>query len=162
MRHPHSVVSRSVWSQNPWRDHDHENRQKSLQSESCNNDQVAQEKWAELAQMTCSWPFWKGNALSCHFLSWPWLMGAGTKTHCLGWERTTGLPALQASTAPGFGRPRRFHSKRGWPRPKAQAAPSQIFSKMDNGRGLGIQTLGFGHPFSRQIWGAFRPLTPAT
>ena len=27
------------------------------------------------------------------------------------------LPVLQASTSPGFGRPRRFHAKRGWPKP---------------------------------------------
>ena len=32
-------------------------------------------------------------------------------------------PVLQASTAPGFGRPRRFHAKRRWPRPKAWMAP---------------------------------------
>ncbi len=32
-------------------------------------------------------------------------------------------PLLQASTAPGIGRPRRFHAKRGWPKPKAQPAP---------------------------------------
>ncbi len=53
-----------------------------------------------------------------------------------------GGPVLQSSTAPGFGRPRRFHAKRGWPKPKAQAAPLRI----QYGRSRG--------------GGPLRPLTP--
>ncbi len=42
----------------------------------------------------------------------------------------TGVKGLNGP--PGFGRPRKFHAKRGWPRPKAQPAPWQtcwIFNK---------------------------------
>ncbi len=47
------------------------------------------------------------------------------KQNVLAWSQPS--PVLQASTAPpGFGRPRRFHAKRGWPKPKAQTAPLRI------------------------------------
>ena len=50
----------------------------------------------------------------------------------------TGIAGLNG---PGFGRPRRFHTKRGWPKPKAQIAPLRIqYSKG------AVQALGLGSP----------------
>ena len=39
----------------------------------------------------------------------------------------TAWPGIAGLNGPGFGCPRRFHAKRGWARPKAQAAPWETY-----------------------------------
>ncbi len=57
-------------------------------------------------------------------LDWICLGCKGGVTHFFMSNFETGIAGLNGP--PHFGRPRRFHAKRGWPKPKAQTAPLRI------------------------------------